>query len=87
MLAGEIETMKVPANPLDVLAQHTVAACALEPISADVWFDTVRRSAPFATLPRGAFEATLDLLSRGSTRPPTSPNCDPGWSTSVTPAP
>ncbi len=26
MLAGEIETMRVPANPLDVLAQHTVAA-------------------------------------------------------------
>ena len=63
MLGGQIETMRVPANPLDVLAQHTVAACALEPISADVWFDVVRRSAPFATLPRSAFEATLDLLS------------------------
>ncbi|MGI9124925.1 MAG: ATP-dependent helicase [Mycobacterium sp.] len=63
MLDGAIETLRVPANPLDVLAQQTVAACALEPISADVWFDTVRRSAPFATLPRSAFEATLDLLS------------------------
>ncbi len=63
MLGGQIEAMKVPANPLDVLAQHTVAACALEPLSADEWFDTVRRSAPFATLPRSAFEATLDLLS------------------------
>lgn len=63
MLAGQIETMRVPTNPLDVLAQHTVAAAALEPISADAWFDTVRRSAPFATLPRSAFEATLDLLS------------------------
>src|SRR5436190_12139722 len=63
MLAGEIETMHVPANPLDVLAQHTVAACALEPIDADRWFDAVRRSAPFAALPRKAFEATLDLLS------------------------
>ncbi|MFG1930452.1 ATP-dependent helicase [Mycobacterium sp. NPDC048908] len=63
MLAGEIETMHVPTNPLDVLAQHTVAACALEPIDADRWFDAVRRSAPFATLPRSAFEATLDLLS------------------------
>ncbi len=63
MLTGEIETLRVPANPLDVLAQHTVAACALEPLNADVWFDTVRRSAPFATLPRSAFEATLDLLS------------------------
>ena len=63
MLAGEIETMKVPTNPLDVLAQHTVAAAALEPLDADRWFDAVRRSAPFATLPRSAFEATLDLLS------------------------
>src|SRR6476469_4621199 len=63
MLAGEIETMHVPTNPLDVLAQHTVAACALEPIDADRWFDAVRRSAPFAKLPRSAFEATLDLLS------------------------
>ena len=63
MRAGQIETMRVPANPLDVLAQHTVAAAALEPLDADAWFDTVRRSAPFATLPRSAFEATLDLLS------------------------
>ena len=63
MLSGQIETMRVPTNPLDVLAQHTVAACALEPLDADLWFDVVRRSAPFATLPRSAFEATLDLLS------------------------
>ncbi len=63
MLEGKIEQLRVPANPLDVLAQHTVAACALEPLDADRWFDAVRRSAPFATLPRSAFEATLDLLS------------------------
>ncbi|HEY2447876.1 MAG TPA: ATP-dependent helicase [Mycobacterium sp.] len=63
MLAGQIETMLVPANPLDILAQHTVAAAALEPLDVDRWFDTVRRSAPFATLPHSAFEATLDLLS------------------------
>ncbi|OBI45289.1 ATP-dependent helicase [Mycobacterium kyorinense] len=63
MLTGQIETMRVPANPLDILAQHTVAAAALEAVDADRWFDTVRRSAPFATLPRSAFEATLDLLS------------------------
>jgi len=63
MRAGRIETLTVPSNPLDVLAQHTVAACALEQLNADDWFDTVRRSAPFAALPRSAFEATLDLLS------------------------
>ncbi|MGC2675009.1 MAG: DEAD/DEAH box helicase, partial [Mycobacterium sp.] len=63
MLTGQIETMRVLTNPLDILAQHTVAAAALEPLDVDRWFDTVRRSAPFATLPRSAFEATLDLLS------------------------
>ncbi len=63
MRTGQIETMRVPANPLDILAQHTVAAAALEPLDADQWFDTVRRSASFAPLPRSVFEATLDLLS------------------------
>jgi len=63
MLTGQIETMRVPANPLDILAQHTVAAAALDPLDADGWFDTVRRSAPFAALPRSVYDATLDLLS------------------------
>jgi ATP-dependent Lhr-like helicase len=63
MREGLIERIDVPANPLDILAQQTVAATALEPIEVEQWFDTVRRSAPFTSLPRGAFEATLDLLS------------------------
>ena len=53
----------VPANPLDILAQQTVAAAALGAIDVEEWFGTVRRSAPFASLPRSAFEATLDLLA------------------------
>ncbi|MDN4597306.1 Lhr family ATP-dependent helicase [Leifsonia virtsii] len=63
MTAGLIESLRVPANPLDILAQQTVAATALEPIDADDWFDIVRRSAPFSTLPRSAYDATLDLLA------------------------
>ncbi|WP_233548703.1 Lhr family ATP-dependent helicase [Galactobacter valiniphilus] len=63
MLAGRIESMAVPANPLDILAQQTVAACALGPIDVEEWFELVRGSAPFASLPRSAFEATLDLLA------------------------
>ncbi|MGH1525645.1 ATP-dependent helicase [Leifsonia sp. L25] len=63
MVGGLIETMRIPTNPLDILAQQTVAATALEPLDADDWFDTVRRSAPFATLPRSAYDATLDLLA------------------------
>lgn len=63
MLAGKIEAITVPRNPLDILAQQTVAACALDAISVEEWFETVRRSAPFQALPRSAFEATLDLLA------------------------
>ncbi|MDQ1587942.1 MAG: ATP-dependent helicase Lhr and Lhr-like helicase, partial [Microbacteriaceae bacterium] len=63
MTAGLIETLAVPTNPLDILAQQTVAAVALEPIDADEWFETIRRSAPFASLPRSAYDATLDLLA------------------------
>ena len=63
MLAGRIEAIQVPRNPLDILAQQTVAASALGAISVEEWFETVRRSAPFQTLPRSAYEATLDLLA------------------------
>jgi ATP-dependent Lhr-like helicase len=63
MSAGLIEAMAIPQNPLDILAQQTVAAVALDEVNVDDWFDTVRRSAPFANMPRSAYEATLDLLS------------------------
>ena len=63
MLAGQIEALAVPANPLDILAQQTVAACALDEVDAEEWFDLVRRSAPFATLPHSAYESVLDLLA------------------------
>ncbi|WP_460796688.1 ATP-dependent helicase [Microbacterium sp. GXF0217] len=63
MLAGKIEAISVPRNPLDILAQQTVAACAIDPIGVEEWFETVRRSAPFQSLPRSAYEATLDLLA------------------------
>ncbi|WZH37619.1 MAG: ATP-dependent helicase [Microbacterium enclense] len=63
MLAGRIEAIAVPQNPLDILAQQTVAAAALRSIDVEEWFDTVKRSAPFRSLPRSAYEATLDLLA------------------------
>ncbi|WP_308493913.1 Lhr family ATP-dependent helicase [Microbacterium terrisoli] len=63
MLAGQIEAIAVPQNPLDILAQQTIAACALAPIDVEGWYETVRRSAPFRTMPRSAYEATLDLLA------------------------
>ncbi|QCR18467.1 ATP-dependent helicase [Agrococcus sp. SGAir0287] len=63
MREGRIERIAVPQNPLDILAQQTVAHTALGPVDVDDWFEIVRRSAPFASLPRSAYEATLDLVS------------------------
>ena len=63
MRSGLIESMRIPTNPLDVLAQQVVSMVAMEAWSVDDVFDLVRRSASYTQLPRGAFDATLDLLS------------------------
>jgi len=63
MRSGEIEALRVPQHPLDVLAQQVVAMVSLEDLDVDEVFRVVRGAAPFATLPRSAFEATLDLLA------------------------
>ncbi|WP_148615084.1 ATP-dependent helicase [Nocardioides rubriscoriae] len=63
MRTGGIEALRIPANPLDVLAQQVVAATALEPIDVDELYALCRRSAPFTQLPRSAYDATLDLLA------------------------
>ncbi|WP_272947508.1 helicase-related protein, partial [Bifidobacterium animalis] len=63
MLDGRIEAVDPPRNPLDVLAQQTVAAASMEPLDVDVWYARVRRAAPYRSLPRSAFDATLDMLA------------------------
>ncbi|MEV7426822.1 ATP-dependent helicase [Streptomyces sp. NPDC091212] len=63
MRGGEIEALRVPANPLDVLAQQLVALVALDSRQADDLLALARRSAPFAALPESAFIAVLDMLA------------------------
>jgi ATP-dependent Lhr-like helicase len=63
MLEGLVEATFYPRNPLDVLAQQLVAMCAVEPYDVDVLYRAVRQAAPFAELPRSAFEGVLDMLS------------------------
>lgn len=63
MRAGAIESMRVPANPLDVLAQQVVAATALEAWDVDDLYALFKRTASFDKLPRSAYDAVLDLLS------------------------
>jgi ATP-dependent Lhr-like helicase len=63
MVRGDIETTRVPRNPLDVLAQQIVAVCALEERGVDEIFALVRRAYPFTDLSERVFNATLDMLA------------------------
>ncbi|MEV1239763.1 DEAD/DEAH box helicase [Nonomuraea sp. NPDC049750] len=63
MMSGQIEELRYPRNPLDVLAQQIVAMTALEEWTVDELEAVVKRAAPYATLPRTALEATLDMLA------------------------
>ena len=63
---GLIEEMHAPRNPLDVLAQQTVAAVAAagdEGLLADDWYALTRRAWPYRDLAREVFDSVLDLVS------------------------
>ncbi|GAA3003453.1 DEAD/DEAH box helicase [Streptomyces fulvorobeus] len=63
MREGAIEALRIPSNPLDVLAQQLVAIVALDTWQADDLLALARRAAPFAALPESAFTAVLDMLA------------------------
>ena len=63
MRGGEIEELRYPRNPLDVLAQQIVAMVSMDEWTVDELESLVKRAAPYATLPRSALEATLDMLA------------------------
>ena len=63
VLAGEVEATRHARNPLDVLAQQMVAEVAMGDTTVDALFDLVRRAAPWAELPRSAFDDLLDMLT------------------------
>ncbi|MEU8796904.1 DEAD/DEAH box helicase [Spirillospora sp. NPDC048819] len=63
MRGGEIEEMRYPRNPLDVLAQQIVAMVSMDEWTVDDLETLVKGAAPYATLPRSALDATLDMLA------------------------
>ncbi len=63
MRAGAIEELRMPRNPLDVLAQQIVAMTAMDDWDIGELEQTVRRAAPFASLTRPVLEAVLDMLA------------------------
>jgi ATP-dependent helicase Lhr and Lhr-like helicase len=60
---GAIEELRIPRNPLDVLAQQIVAMAALDDWRVDELETVVRRAAPFGGLTRPVLEAVLDMLA------------------------
>ncbi|OON71703.1 ATP-dependent helicase [Streptomyces tsukubensis] len=63
MRTGAIEALRIPANPLDVLAQQLVAMTAMDIWQYDDLLALVRGAASFASLPESAFSAVLDMLA------------------------
>ncbi|WP_218650598.1 ATP-dependent helicase [Streptomyces rectiverticillatus] len=63
MRSGGIESLRVPANPLDVLAQQIVAMVSVDTWGVEELLALVRRAAPFASLPESAYTAVLDMLA------------------------
>ena len=63
MRAGEIEELRIPRNPLDVLAQQVVAMAALDDWPVDELLGVLQRAAPFRQLSRPVLEAVLDMLA------------------------
>ena len=62
---GDLDTLKIPGWPLDVLSQQLVAACAQEEWQEDELFDLCRRAYPYRDLPRQKFDQVVDVLSEG----------------------
>ncbi|WP_184355817.1 DEAD/DEAH box helicase [Xanthomonas euroxanthea] len=66
---GELDALRMPLAPIDVLAQQIVAEAACEDWDEDALFALVRRAWPFAQLSRASFDDVVRMLCDGfSTR-------------------
>ncbi len=65
---GNLEVTRVPQWPLDVLAQQLVAMAACEDVSEDEAYALARRAWPYRQLPRGEFDAVVEMLAEGVAR-------------------
>ena len=63
--AGDLDTLAIPENPLDIVAQQCVATVATGEMALDDLYALVRRAWPFRNLPRADFDAVLDVMADG----------------------
>jgi ATP-dependent Lhr-like helicase len=62
---GELDRTPQPGHPLDILAQHIVAATVPGTWEEDRLYDVVRRAWPYRDLTRADFEAVVALHTEG----------------------
>ena len=62
---GELDALRVPRAPLDVLAQQIVAGTACRECDEDALYALVRRAWPYAELERATFDAVVRMLADG----------------------
>src|SRR5947209_8844889 len=66
---GELDLLKIPEQPLDVLAQQIVAEVGAREWDEGELYALVRRASPYRALPRNDFSAVVGMLAEGfSTR-------------------
>jgi ATP-dependent Lhr-like helicase len=63
MYDGDVESVRYPRNPLDVLAQQVIAMVSIEPWNVSDILNIVQSAAPYAGLTRASFDGLLDMLS------------------------
>jgi ATP-dependent Lhr-like helicase len=66
---GELDALRIPVSPLDVLAQQIVAELAFGEWGEDELYGMLIRAWPYAALPRARFDEVVRMLAEGfSTR-------------------
>ncbi|MDR7432321.1 MAG: DEAD/DEAH box helicase [Armatimonadota bacterium] len=63
--AGQLDRVRLPRKPLDVLAQQLAAEAAAQPSSADDLWHMARRAYPYRDLWRDEFDRVLHMLADG----------------------
>ena len=64
---GELDSLRLPPAPLDVLAQQIVAEVTCQDWGEDALFALVRQAWPYATLARESFDEVVRMLAEGFT--------------------
>ncbi|MGA8940872.1 MAG: DEAD/DEAH box helicase, partial [Acidobacteriaceae bacterium] len=65
MVAGELDRLEIPEQPIDVLMQQIVAAVGAESWDETALYNVIRRAYPYRNLTRAHYEELLALLHNG----------------------